>query len=254
MVLVHAVDVLAIVLGGLATTFVGLGAEGAGAVLAVLLLVPVVFCGGGAPTRLTLRALDELPRMFGWVGVCLLFVVPIGVATGTGDGLLAQAAGTAVVLCIGRGTSYGVIRRLRRSGRLRNRAVIVGAGVVGTEIERVVRQHPELGVDVVGFIDTRVPDGPPVLGDVDEVELILERYQARRVIVAFGLRREAELVDLLRRLALLISTSTSCRASSTSVWHRVRCVESTTSGVSRCTTSRGPASAGRHGPRSASST
>jgi exopolysaccharide biosynthesis polyprenyl glycosylphosphotransferase len=203
LVVVHALDVLAIVVSGLAITVAGYGAQGAGAVLAVLVLIPAVFCGGDAPTQLTLRALDELPRVFGWVGVCLLIAVPVGVVTGSGDGLLAQAAVTAVAICIGRGASYAVVRHLRRSGRLRSRAVIVGAGVVGTEIDRVVRQHPELGVDVVGFVDTPVQSGPPVLGDVDAIESILERHQARRVIVAFGLRREAELVDLLRRLSLL---------------------------------------------------
>jgi lipopolysaccharide/colanic/teichoic acid biosynthesis glycosyltransferase len=58
-------------------------------------------------------------------------------------------------------------------------------------------------VDVIGFVDKPQPTGPAVLGDIGALEGILERYQVRRVIVAFGLHRESELVDVLRRLAML---------------------------------------------------
>jgi exopolysaccharide biosynthesis polyprenyl glycosylphosphotransferase len=87
---------------------------------------------------------------------------------------------------------------------LLDRAVVVGAGVVGEEVARVFGAHPEFGVRVVGFIDGPSRNGgPPLLGDIAEVEAIVQRHGVRRVIVAFGLRREVELVEVLRRVALL---------------------------------------------------
>jgi exopolysaccharide biosynthesis polyprenyl glycosylphosphotransferase len=200
---VHVVDVVALVAAAAITSTVGDGPMWTAALLAVLVLAPLLVCGSDAPNRLTLRALDETPRVFGWVGVCLIVLTPIALATGTADRLLAQALATAVLVAAGRGCSYTVVRRLRRAGHLRDRAVVVGAGAVGVEVERILGLHRELGVEVVGFVDEPLEGGPPVLGDIDAIEAILERYRIRRVIVAFGMRREAELVDLLRRLITL---------------------------------------------------
>jgi exopolysaccharide biosynthesis polyprenyl glycosylphosphotransferase len=202
-VLVHAVDAIALGATAVVVLPVDHGAPVAGIVLAVLVLAPLVVCGGGTATRLTLRTLDETPRTFGWVGVGLLVAAPIALLTDTPSRLLAQAALSAVAVSVGRGATYTIIRRLRRAGHLRDRAVVVGAGVVGTELERVLSCHREFGVEVVGFVDEPLEGGPAVLGDIDTIEAILERYRISRVIVAFGMRRESELVDLMRRLGEL---------------------------------------------------
>ena len=202
--LVHATDGLVLLLGVIAVWSTASSPGWVGVLLAAVIAAALVAGGEAAPSRLTLSALDEVPRILSRVGVSLLVVAPVGLAIGAAGGMLIQAAGTAFGLAVGRGCTYGAIRWARRRGVLLDRAVIVGAGAVGMEVERVLRQHPEFGVRVVGYIDRLPLDGGPVpLGDVDELETIVRRQGITRVIVAFGLRREPELVEVLRRLARL---------------------------------------------------
>jgi exopolysaccharide biosynthesis polyprenyl glycosylphosphotransferase len=63
----------------------------------------------------------------------------------------------------------------------------------------VLLQDRDYGITPVGFLDSVSGNLPlPVLGDVDELDRILDRYDVRRVIVAFGPAREADLVDVMR--------------------------------------------------------
>jgi exopolysaccharide biosynthesis polyprenyl glycosylphosphotransferase len=99
----------------------------------------------------------------------------------------------------GRVISFAILRRLRRHGGLVEPAVILGAGEIGADIARVLHENPEYGIEPVGFLDSVTGELPlPVLGDVDELDRILDHYDLRRVIVAFGPAREAELVEVLR--------------------------------------------------------
>jgi exopolysaccharide biosynthesis polyprenyl glycosylphosphotransferase len=207
---VHVVDAVALVAG----VGAGVGLDGeplwVALLLAVVAAAPLTAGGDWAPSRLTLSALDELPRIVSRVGVALLLVAPFGLAAEAAAGVLLQAAITAGSLVMGRAFAYGVIRRARRRGALVDRAIVVGAGAVGTEIERILRTYPEYGVRVVGFVDRSAPgegasgtEVPEVVADVAELEELLGEHAVRRVIVAFGRCPEHELVDVLRRLALL---------------------------------------------------
>ncbi len=208
--LVHVVDALALAGGAVAAVAIDGGPLWVALVLAVVVAAPLTAGGDWAPSRLTLSALDEAPRILSCVGVALIVVAPLVLLADAAGGLLLQAALTAGGLVVGRACSYGVIRRARRRGALVDRAIVLGAGVVGTEVERILRTHPEYGVRVVGFVDRRAAaedlvqaDGPEVVGDVAELEALLADHAVRRVIVAFGRCPEHELVDVLRRLALL---------------------------------------------------
>jgi exopolysaccharide biosynthesis polyprenyl glycosylphosphotransferase len=209
-VLVDVFDAVALVAGVVA----GVGLDGEPLWVALLLAVvvagPLTAGGDWTPSRLTLSAMDELPRIVGCVGAALLVLAPFGLAADAAGGVLLQAAVTAGSLVVARALSYGVIRRARRRGALVDRAVVVGAGAVGMEIERILRTHPEYGVRVVGFVDRGAPsegfsrtEVPEVVADVAQLEELLGEHAVRRVIVAFGRCPEHELVDVLRRLALL---------------------------------------------------
>ncbi len=105
---------------------------------------------------------------------------------------------------IGRLVSY----RLRRWARARTTdaepTLIVGSGMLGCKIARVLLDHPEYGMQPVGFIDGFPDDETlplPVVGNIDTFDEVVRRVGAVRVIVAFGANRETELVEVLRASA-----------------------------------------------------
>jgi exopolysaccharide biosynthesis polyprenyl glycosylphosphotransferase len=82
-------------------------------------------------------------------------------------------------------------------------AVIVGADDVGALVARKILDHPEYGVNVVGFVD-EIPDtaetgvGLSVLGPPEELPEIVQRYGIERVVVAFFDRPVDEAIELVR--------------------------------------------------------
>ena len=96
----------------------------------------------------------------------------------------------------------------RRHASYVQNALIVGAGAVGQTVARKLLQHPEYGVQLVGFIDSGEPaerhpavSAVPILGRPDElVELVL-LLDVERVIFAFGWNRDSELLPLLGLLS-----------------------------------------------------
>jgi exopolysaccharide biosynthesis polyprenyl glycosylphosphotransferase len=150
--------------------------------------------------RIAPRALDEVPWLVGRLALAAALLAPVALLTGGADALLWVALAGVGLLVVGRGISFASLRRLRRRGLLVEPAVILGAGEIGAELARSLQDHRDFGVQPVGFLDSvSGKDLPlPVLGDVSELGGILERYDVRRVIVAFGPVREAELVDVLR--------------------------------------------------------
>jgi exopolysaccharide biosynthesis polyprenyl glycosylphosphotransferase len=96
-------------------------------------------------------------------------------------------------------------RRIRRTGADQLPTLLVGAGVVGTQIERRLNQQPELGLRVVGYVDAdpvpgeRVPDRrAPVLGSPDDFVSIAEETGAQHVILTFTSSPDRVLVPLIR--------------------------------------------------------
>lgn len=73
---------------------------------------------------------------------------------------------------------------------VRVRVVIMGAGDAGAMIVRELQQNPQLGFDVVGFLDddpakrgARI-HGARVLGDRNEILHLADRYQVGQVVIA----------------------------------------------------------------------
>jgi exopolysaccharide biosynthesis polyprenyl glycosylphosphotransferase len=90
------------------------------------------------------------------------------------------------------------------------RALVVGAGEVGTLVARKIQAHPETGIDVVGFVDAAPalhrahPSSETdvqVLGGMEELETLVETHQVDRVIIAFSLERHEQQLAVIRRLA-----------------------------------------------------
>jgi exopolysaccharide biosynthesis polyprenyl glycosylphosphotransferase len=93
----------------------------------------------------------------------------------------------------------------RRLTYLQN-TVIVGAGSVGQLVAHKVRNHPEYGINLVGFVDERPrerrPGLPtvPLLGTPGELRTIVRRYAVERVVVSFSDESQAETVARVRSI------------------------------------------------------
>jgi exopolysaccharide biosynthesis polyprenyl glycosylphosphotransferase len=105
-------------------------------------------------------------------------------------------------------TAARVAARLaaRRTLAYVQNAVVVGAGDVGQLVARKLLQHPEYGINLVGFVDdepkTRRPDlrHLTVLGTHDELPRIVRTLGVERVIIAFSRDDPERTVNLVRSL------------------------------------------------------
>ena len=94
----------------------------------------------------------------------------------------------------------------RRSVAYLQNAVIVGAGEVGQLIARKLLQHPEYGVNVVGFVDSEPSERREELGHLaflghpDRLVELVRLFDIERLIVAFPLESHSELLATLRKL------------------------------------------------------
>jgi exopolysaccharide biosynthesis polyprenyl glycosylphosphotransferase len=110
-------------------------------------------------------------------------------------------------------------------------AVVLGAGDVGQLVARKLLQHPEYGINLVGFVDDRprVPredlDRFCLLGAISELPEIVQRYDVERVIVAYsndpheatlqavrGLADQGVQVDVVPRLFEVVGAGASVHA------------------------------------------
>jgi len=84
--------------------------------------------------------------------------------------------------------------------------VIVGAGDVGQLVARKILQHPEYGINLVGFVDDRPKEPVPglerltLLGSSAQLPEILRELDVERVIVAFSNDSFEHVVELVRSL------------------------------------------------------
>ncbi len=153
--------------------------------------------------RLSLHWARELPRLLiaiaaaaGLIGVLRSDSES---ATTLSRAIVPAVLGTAATRLV-----FGVILRLRRVRGLGTQpTIVVGAGLVGQRIVRQLLEHPEYGLNPVGFVDDAVNgvESLPVLGGVADLAKVVELHGVTKVIVAFGVTREGPVVDALRACA-----------------------------------------------------
>jgi exopolysaccharide biosynthesis polyprenyl glycosylphosphotransferase len=102
------------------------------------------------------------------------------------------------------------IAQARRSARLAGvsgkRALIIGAGHVGLQLEKRLRAMPELGLEPVGFLDADPSPAyydaetpTPILGAPSDLAANIRRTGAEHVIVAFSNAPDSTVQPLLRQ-------------------------------------------------------
>ena len=93
----------------------------------------------------------------------------------------------------------------RRLAHFQN-TVIVGTGQIGQLVARKHLNHPEWGVDLLGFVDTDMQpmngelEGMPLLGPPERLSEIVREYHVDRVVFAFTQDSHQESLDLVSSL------------------------------------------------------
>lgn len=96
-----------------------------------------------------------------------------------------------------------VFGRLSEAGIQRRRVLIVGAGKCGKQLASSITSRTELGLELVGFVDDRLPIGTPVLkglhvlGDSAALEPIVETHFCDEVAIAIDNISHSELFSLI---------------------------------------------------------
>jgi exopolysaccharide biosynthesis polyprenyl glycosylphosphotransferase len=107
------------------------------------------------------------------------------------------------LISIGRATARSFCRH--RITYLQN-TVILGAGEVGQLVARKLLQHPEYGINLVGFVDASPKDQREdlgqmtILGSSDRLPAIIRLFDIERVIVAFSNETHEETLTIIRSL------------------------------------------------------
>jgi exopolysaccharide biosynthesis polyprenyl glycosylphosphotransferase len=185
---------------------------GSGVWLFPALVMAMLAVRGMYKPRIQLRALDDITRVISTTSISAMSIIAIGVFSAPSIGhpsLIARVwlfsmlyvAGGRLLLTLS-------LRRARTERVARTPTLIVGAGRVGAQVERRLRDCPELGLDPVGFIDAvPAPDEKApgrrgaVLGGPDDLAGVVERTGARHVVLAFLSSRgaDARMVPIVRQ-------------------------------------------------------
>jgi len=127
-----------------------------------------------------------------------------GVLGGLGiDGAAALALAASGGAALGSIVLRALLRAVaHRAAPLRQRALIVGSGVVAAQVVSRLRNHEAIGVEAVGIADDDVADvgtlGVPTLGTIDELPELIQRESLDRVIISFTRARHDRLLGVIR--------------------------------------------------------
>ncbi len=170
------------------------------ATVTYLILVPawLALLGSYRP-RLVPNVQADLVPLLGALACPMLVLAWIN--TPSARSLLHTVPVATGLVLFGRLVSYFIRRGARARTTAAEPTLIIGAGMLGCGVARVLLDHPEYGMQPVGFVDGFPQDDHlplPILGDIDTFDQVIVRTGAIRVIVAFGANRETELVEVLR--------------------------------------------------------
>ncbi len=94
----------------------------------------------------------------------------------------------------------------RRSPLYLQNTIILGAGHIGQLAARKLMQHPEYGINLVGFVDANPRERRPelehlaLIGGPEQLDEVISLFDVERVIIAFSETTHDELLDTIREL------------------------------------------------------
>jgi exopolysaccharide biosynthesis polyprenyl glycosylphosphotransferase len=163
---------------------------------------------GSRPARMS--TLDTVRHVFSSVLIAAVVALAAAALAGATPAEVQGLAVTGVMGAVLVTTFRLVIAQARRRARLRGvsgkRAIIIGAGYVGVQLEQRLRNMPELGLAPVGFLDAdpspayRDAGGvAPILGAPADLAKTIRRTGAEHVIIAFSNAPDSTVQPLLRQ-------------------------------------------------------
>ena len=163
---------------------------------------------GTRPARMS--SLDTIRHIFSAVGVATVVALAAAALIGAAPAEVQGLALTGVMGAILVTTFRLVIAQARRRARLRGvsgkRAIIIGAGHIGVQLEQRLRDMPELGLEPVGFLDADPvrPTATPAASPRSSAPRptwprTIRRTGAEHVIVAFSNAPDSTVQPLLRQ-------------------------------------------------------
>lgn len=96
-------------------------------------------------------------------------------------------------------------RRARVSGLIGKLTLIIGAGRIGAQVERRLREQPELGLRPLGYLDANPPPPEmapgrlaPILGHPSDLARVVDETGAKHVVLGFTSSPDSLLMPLVR--------------------------------------------------------
>ena len=153
--------------------------------------------------RLAHHSEREQGRRHAWLRRSPLPLTVIGAFDGFGRQVrpfVLVGVATLCLLLIGRAFAYIGIRRARTRGALGQRVLIVGAGQVAERFADALELNPSYGLHPIGLLDDCAEESlsRPVLGGIDQLDNVLRDHRIDRVVIAFGVNRDPDLVRVIR--------------------------------------------------------
>jgi exopolysaccharide biosynthesis polyprenyl glycosylphosphotransferase len=147
--------------------------------------------------RICLRVSDQFGRILAAVALPALLLLPL-LPAAAAIRLALTGAGLVVVVRL---VACAVLRAAHRRDVATEPVLVLGSGTFGAYLASQLRQHPELGLRVSGFLDDGRPrrDLPePTLGQSGDLARVVTEFGVRRVIVCYGDWHDEDLVPILR--------------------------------------------------------
>jgi exopolysaccharide biosynthesis polyprenyl glycosylphosphotransferase len=175
-------------------------------VVAMAVLGTLLLAGGGRyRARLHLSVLDELPtiltRMLTATAAVASLILYLHQREAVLTFLETACQATALVL-VGRFITTRLTAFARRRGIVQYPTVMVGGGPLGAELAKILGEHAEYGLKVVGFVDDGdhfpAEEYVPRLGRLTDLDVAVETTNARTLLVADGYFEERELMNGVR--------------------------------------------------------
>ncbi len=184
-------------LSALAAAVTAAGRVSLAAASYALVVLMLLAAAGTQRLRICLRLSDQAGRLLAAAGAPAVLLLP-WLSAGHAWRLAAWSAGC---LLAGRGLAYLCIGIARRHGLLTDPTLLVGTGETAVLVATMLREHPELGLQAVGFAAPARPASTlplPVLGTAADLPWLIYGFGIRRVIVCAGAEADQELVHALR--------------------------------------------------------
>jgi exopolysaccharide biosynthesis polyprenyl glycosylphosphotransferase len=166
----------------------------------------VLLAKGHYRRRVHTSAIDDLARILGatsLAAIALIAAAALLEPIWTPSSVVSRAWFIGSVLLAGFHAAFlWARRRMYARGVLARRTLIVGAGVIGADLERRIEQRPELGLDLVGYLD-REPHRQidsrraPVLGEPEDLRRVAAETGVDHVVLGYAACPDRMLIPLM---------------------------------------------------------